>query len=155
MSSLSIAVPHAAVPGPGLLDDDGAVPILAAQYAEMTRDFLGVPGEIAFSLNDTAAAAIAALMGRCSMVPPPSLAFSPHPDEIAEITLFNEACQILAKVSFDTRRASSMEDIEAWLDRVRRGDRLLDFGVDVLRSPSVNDEVARGVAGRLWDALIG
>jgi hypothetical protein len=159
MSSLS-PVAHAPVSGPavselGLLDDDWDMPLLATQYAELTRDFLGVPAEIAFSLNDTAAASIAVMMGRRGMVPPPNFAFYPHADEIAEITLYNAACEVLARISFDTRGASSMDEIEAWLDRVRSGDRLLDFGVDVLRHPAVTGEMARGVAGRLWDVFAG
>lgn len=154
MSSMSLAAPVSAVPGPSLLDDDTDAPILAAQYAELTRDFLAVPAEIAFALNDSAAATIAAMMARRGMVPPPSLAFCPHPDEIAEITLYNEGCQVLARVSFDTRRAGSMPDIEAWLERVRSGDRLLDFGVDIVRSPATTGEMAHAIAGRLWDALI-
>ncbi len=160
MSSLSPVAHPPAVSGPaiselGLLDDDWEMPLLAAQYAELTRDFLGVPAEIAFSLNDTAAAAVAAMMGRRGMVPPPNFAPCPRPYEKAEIILFNAACQVLAKISFDTRGAGSMDEIEAWLDRARSGDRLLDFGVDVLRHPAVTGEMARGVAGRLWDVFAG
>lgn len=155
MSSLSQVAPHSAVAGIGLLDDDWDAPILAAQYAEQTREFLGVPGEIAFSLNDTAAAAIAAIMRARGMVPPPNQVFQPHPDEIAEVTLYNAACQVLARISFDTRRAASMEEIETWFERCRSGDRLLDFGVDIVRSPAATGEMARAVAGRLWDVFAG
>lgn len=155
MSSLSIAEPSHAVSHLGLVDDECERPVLAAQYAELTRDFLDVPAEIAFALNDTAAAAVAAMMTRRGMIPPPNQMFYPRAGERAEITLFNAACQLLARVTFDTRGAASMEEIEAWLDRAQAGDRLLDLGVDMLRHPEVSGEVARRVAGRLWDVFAG
>jgi hypothetical protein len=125
-----------------------AGPFLAGLPAdEAVRAFLEVPDGIDITLNDTATAALAAMMVRPG-------SGDPSPDEPAHIMLLNPDGETLARISFDLRGAASMDEVRAWLARVHAGDRLLDLGITRLKDPEINGAMAGHVLGRLWDALV-
>lgn len=111
------------------------------------RAFLDVPDGIALALNDTAAAALAAMMARPGDR-------DPSPDEPADITLLDAEGETLARIRFDLRGASTMDEVRAWLARVHSGERLLDLGIARLKDPEINGALAGQVLGRVWDALV-
>ncbi len=130
-----------------------ALAVQVTRYADRTRLFLGIRPDIAFALNDTAAAAIGAIMERQGCPPPENTAFSPSPDERAEVTLLSPTCEVMARISFDLRGAATMEEVRAWLERTLAGDRLFDLGINRLRNPEEYGEIAERVLSRLWDAF--
>lgn len=130
-----------------------ALAVQVTRYAERTRIFLGVRSDIAFALNDTAAAAIGAIMARQGCPPPENTMFCPSPDERAEITLLSPTCEAMARITFDLHGAETMDDVRAWLERTLAGERLFDLGISRLRDPEEYGEIAERVLSRLWDAL--
>ena len=131
-----------------------ALAVQVTRYAERTRLFLGVRNDIAFALNDTAAAAIAAIMTRQGCQPPETMAFRPSPDEDAEISLLSPTCEVMARITFDLRGAATMDEVHAWLERTLAGGRLFDLGITRLKKPEEYGELAERVLSRLWDALV-
>ena len=130
-----------------------ALAVQVTRYADRTRLFLGIRPDIAFSLNDTAAAAIGAILARQGCPPPENTVFCPSPDEQAEITLLGPACEMMARITFDLRGAETMAEVCAWLERTLAGERLFDLGISRLKDPEEYGEIAERVLSRLWDAL--
>jgi len=131
-----------------------ALAVQVTRYAERTRLFLGIRPDIAFALNDTATAAIGAIMTREGCPPPENTIFNPLPDERAEISLLSPACEVMARISFDVRGASTMDEVYTWLERTLAGERLFDLGIARLRNPQEYGEIAERVLSRLWDSLV-
>jgi hypothetical protein len=131
-----------------------ALAVQVTRYAERTRLLLGVRNDVAFALNDTAAAAIAAIMTRQGCPPPETMAFRPSPDECAEITLLSPTCEVMARITFDLRGAATPDEVSDWLERTLAGERLFDLGINWLKNPEEYGELAERVLSRLWDALV-
>lgn len=130
-----------------------ALAVQVTRYADRTRMFLGIRADVAFTLNDTAAAAIGAIMARQGCPPPETTIFTPSPDERAEITLLSPTCEVMARISFDLRGAGTMAEVRAWLERTLAGDRLFDLGISRLKNPEEYGEIAERVLSRLWDSF--
>lgn len=94
--------------------------ITPEQMREFLEKTLGVPKDVPVMLDDNAGAAVAAMMMRQGIKPPDDAVFRPGSGP-AEITLMSADGKVGGRISFSMDGAETMDEINAWLDRMADG----------------------------------